>query len=312
MLLRLVVIAASLLPGCASLALDDGTGTSWNLPNHLADAARPPVRLSVIHTGETQGPKGFLVDGACWTQTVKLSHVAILVEHPNATFLFDTGLGRNVDAQTADWSFWRHHMFSYTRHTSAVEQLEAHGFPSSTVDYVVLSHLHWDHASGVPDFPHARVMVPAVERTEAMRHATETSGFIGSQYNAKSVQWADVAFEDGAVGPFPASKDLFHDGSVILLPLEGHTPGSMAMLLELGSGRRVLFVGDLVWLHDGVEHPAQRSVIARNPVDGDADRNWKAIQRVHHFHKANPDILIAPAHDAEVMATLAAFPLWER
>jgi glyoxylase-like metal-dependent hydrolase (beta-lactamase superfamily II) len=63
-----------------------------------------------------------------------------------------------------------------------------------------------------------------------------------------------------ALGPFPASEDLLGDGTCIVVPTPGHTPGHLAMLVR-GDGRTWLLAGDLA--HDLDELERTQPAVAR-------------------------------------------------
>jgi glyoxylase-like metal-dependent hydrolase (beta-lactamase superfamily II) len=111
---------------------------------------------------------------------------------------------------------------------------------------------------------------------------------------------------------FLRSLDLFGDGSVVLVPLEGHTPGSIGMFVNLRSGKRFFFVGDLTWAIDGVTIPAERPWVARKLADVDERVVRRSIVRVHELAKKYPDLIVVPAHDRRVHATIAQLPDAER
>jgi glyoxylase-like metal-dependent hydrolase (beta-lactamase superfamily II) len=70
-------------------------------------------------------------------------------------------------------------------------------------------------------------------------------------------------FDGPAVWGFPASHDVLGDGSIVAVPLPGHTPGSAGYVVSSGDGARWLFVGDAVWAREGIERPAAKGVFAR-------------------------------------------------
>ena len=52
---------------------------------------------------------------------------------------------------------------------------------------------------------------------------------------------------------FSASYDVWGDGSIVLVPAPGHTPGSIVVFITLQSGKRYALIGDLTWQLDGIE-----------------------------------------------------------
>ena len=113
----------------------------------------------------------------------------------------------------------------------------------------LLTHAHWDHASGVPDFPDVPVLPTAAEY-----RFIDVGGF--ATQTARSMK-ATAAFQEYAFDGVPylgfdRSRDLYGDGSIVIVPVPGHTPGSVAVFVTLPGGACYAFVGDLVWQLEGL------------------------------------------------------------
>jgi len=98
------------------------------------------------------------------------------------------------------------------------------------------------------------------------------------------------------------------DGSVVLVPSPGHTPGSVIAFITLPSGARYALLGDLVWQKEGIDLPAERPWIARYLIGEDSAQVRENILHMAALQKAFPEMKLLPAHDARVMATLPVFP----
>src|SRR5262249_44626100 len=112
----------------------------------------------------------------------------------------------------------------------------------------------------------------------------------------------------GRYEDFDRSFDLFGDGTVVLVPLPGHTPGSIGMFVNLRSGKRFFFTGDLTWALEGIQLPAERPWTSRMLVDRDPELVRRSILKVYQLTKRYPDLVIVPAHDRRVHDLIAAFP----
>ena len=119
-------------------------------------------------------------------------------------------------------------------------------------------------------------------------------------------------FTGGRYEDFEQSLDLFDDGSVVLVPLPGHTDGSTGVFVNLRSGKRFLFTGDLTWAMEGFELPAERPWLARKLVDFNEDQVRRSIVKVHQLMKHDPDLIVVPAHDRRVHDRIQALPRFER
>lgn len=273
-------------------------------------AASPPADLSysTMLTSQSAGaPEGVLVGGGRWSATRRPVQFAVLVRHPKGNLLFDTGLGCQHAEQFADNNWLHRQLFAYTMRAAVKTQLEAQGMADLPIKAIIPSHMHWDHIGGLPDFPATPVWAPPAERQQA--EAGAPPAFLRSQFNGVT-QWQDLRFEHGPVLGFDRSQDVFGDGSVILLPMPGHTAGQVGMLLSLPSGKRLLFTADTTWTLQGIEVPADRSWLLRRAVDLDHDEgaNQRAIVHLHLLARRFPQIQMVPAHDEQVFATLPRFP----
>jgi glyoxylase-like metal-dependent hydrolase (beta-lactamase superfamily II) len=110
----------------------------------------------------------------------------------------------------------------------------------------------------------------------------------------------------------PDPSTFYGDGSIVFVPLPGHTPGSIGMFVNLRSGKRFFFIGDLTWALEGVELPAERPWISRKLVDRDEAQVRASIIKVHRLSKRYPELVIVPAHDRRVYDRIANFPGFEQ
>jgi glyoxylase-like metal-dependent hydrolase (beta-lactamase superfamily II) len=191
----------------------------------------------------------------------------------------------------------------YTKEGSLAEALKKAGAPAP--DFVVLTHGHWDHTSGLKELDHPRVVMGPGE-LEFMRSFKKDAPPVAMADHLDGARPEAVVFDGPAYEEFPASKDWFGDGSVVLVPLPGHTPGSMGVFLNRVRGRRVLFIGDAGWISDAVEAPSHKLGPFSELTDWDRARLSDTLWRLHHLRKRDPSVLIVPAHDLAAMEAVQA------
>lgn len=267
------------------------------------------LSISLIETGYARTLEAFVYRGGSYFKTRKLSHVAILVQHPNGNFLFDTGLGSQLHKQfQEEFSFIERQMFKYHKTQTVGESLEKNNFDLSAIDFIIPSHLHFDHASGIEDFAAPQVWVTKEEYAHAMSEEAVSPAFIKDQYDADQIHWKLIEFNSGPYEVFEESYDVFKDGTVILVKLPGHTNGSVGMFVNLNSGKRYFFTGDLTWAKEAILSPAEKYHIPRKIVDKDREKLKEAIMKVYYLHKKNPNIQLVPAHDYNAHLNIAKFP----
>lgn len=174
---------------------------------------------------------------------------AFLIRHPTAgAIVVDSGL----HASTIDdpvQSFGRAGRMIYrvtsTHDMCLPRQLAAHGVDVADVALVVMTHLHYDHTSGLAHLaPGTRVVVDEVE-WRAFDGGGFAEGYMHHHADER-LAWSTLDL-DGAGEPhgaFAHTLDLLGDGSVRLLSTRGHTAGHCSLLLRGAGGRRVLLCGD--------------------------------------------------------------------
>jgi len=277
------------------------TGNSFSTNNKPDPAKLPEVKLSLLKAGKMISRQAFSWRGGQWGVTYESGMAAVLVEHPRMRFLYDAGFGANVDAHAKAMPWLMQKLANYVKETPAAEQLRQRGIAPETIKTIFISHSHWDHISGIEDFPGAEVRMPGAELEFIRAH--KMPGLVDRMIDEWKVQTFD--FTSRPYENFDRSLDLFGDGSVVLVPLPGHTDGSNGMFVNLRSGKRFLFTGDLTWALEGFQLPAERPWLARKLVDYDEAEVRRSIVKVHLLMRKYPDLVVVPAHDRRVHEQIA-------
>jgi N-acyl homoserine lactone hydrolase len=119
---------------------------------------------------------------------------------------------------------------SYSLRQPAADQLTAAGYDPQSLHAILLTHSHWDHVSGLPDFPGVPVWVTPEEHQFIRK-----SGDMDFCRLFMGIRYEEYGFEGGPYLGFPASQDVYGDGSVVVVPAPGHTPGSVIIFVTLPS-----------------------------------------------------------------------------
>ncbi len=272
-------------------------------------AALPEVEVSVIESGSGGGAEFLVIEGGSWFKKYHAVHAAFLIGHPKATFLFDTGLGRLTTEQAKAKPAWWRLFFPFKQYSTTVDELARDGLAVRDIAFLIPSHLHWDHAASLPDFPDAEVRITRSEWDYGRTVARPLwHGIFPELARWPDLRWTFLEFAEKPYENFSKSLDLFGDGTIVLVPLPRHTPGHVGMFVNLRSGKRLFFVGDAVWYGEGIRRPAQRPWLASLLVGEDREPTWHTLVKLHQLHVAKPEIQIIPTHDRAAMAGLAHFP----
>jgi glyoxylase-like metal-dependent hydrolase (beta-lactamase superfamily II) len=264
--------------------------------------AHPPPLMAVyqLPTGVTHRNAAFGYRGGSYFDKRDFAMTAVLIHHPRGDLIVDTGFGRDIDAQVQAMPLWFRAMTSYRRDRPAVDRLVSAGYDLRGLRGIVLTHAHWDHVSGVSDFPPVPVLVTPEERAFIRDGGMLT---VTARQTTKD-RLETYGFEGGPYLGFPRSHDVYGDGSIVVVPAPGHTPGSVVVFLSLPSGTHYALVGDLVWQLEGITEREERAWIVE--VIGKSDRPGA---RANILHMAAllarfPDLIIVPAHDSRGFARM--------
>ena len=306
---RLLLAVFSLL--LASHALAGQVPPPAPAPPTTATATESPhVGLSIIRTASSNTLEALLYAGGSWSRQAQVNFSAFLIKHGQSLLLFDTGLGSQVAAQyRQDMPVWARPFFKYNEPVvPAHSQLDQAGMGPLTT--IILSHSHWDHASGLVDFAQATVWASAAELA-VIRHAGDSfGGAWPSQVGSPTIHWKSLEFLPSPFEGFDTSLDWFGDGSVVLVPLYGHTPGSVGVFVTVDSGHRYFLVGDAVWRAAALKAAQPKFWAARWLVDHDCEQTQQVIEQIRAVVERHPDLSVVPSHDAAVQDSLGYFPAW--
>lgn len=291
------VVAGAVIFGLVILFLHTFSASPLPKPEPyagLVPSATPPKETAVLAlvTGVNHRVAAYGYRGGSMFERREFSMAATLVKHPKGDLLIDTGFGRNIDQQFRSMPFIFRAITFYSLWQPAVDQLKAADYDLKSLRAILLTHSHWDHVSGLPDFPGVPVWVTREEH-EFIRK----SGDMDFCRLFTGIRYEEYGFEGGPYLGFPVSHDVYADGSIVVVPAPGHTPGSVIIFVTLQNGTRYAFVGDLVWQLEGITQREERPWITRRKADTDAEGTRENLLRMVALKERLPDLVIIPAHD---------------
>lgn len=234
---------------------------------------------------------------------------AFLIRHRDGLVMFDTGLDPAIKTdpdyiQQAIGKYLVDRIFQLEigPDDKLGQQLEKRGVDPADIRTAVISHLHFDHVGGIADIPQADLVVSQAEWDQLSLPHPEQEWILREHIEIPGAKWRPIEFEppsDPVLSMFDGCFDLFGDGSMILLPTPGHTPGSLSMLVRTEGKPPVLLAGDLGY---GAQY-IQRDQL---PGTGDAVTLRHSYAQVHALMDRLPDLILVPSHDDKGAAALEA------
>lgn len=246
-------------------------------------------------SGSGRGPWRFLKTLLDTTWTAPLPIHAWVIEHPEGVILIDTGETARA-AEPGYFPRWHPYFrFGLTERVDPEAEigpaLRGLGIGPEDVRWVVMTHLHTDHAGGLGHVAGSEVLVSAEEYEDARGFMGKVRGYL-PQHWPRDFSPTLVRFPSEPFGPFPESHPLTGAGDVRLVPTPGHTRGHLSVAVELGDVV-LFFAGDASYteanLHAGI-------------VDGVAsmgageDAAARTLARIRTLGETRP-LVYLPSHD---------------
>lgn len=245
------------------------------------------MKMHVLSGGRLRVRKAMYDADAPRGETLDVPVSCILLRHDQGNVLFDTGCNpaAAVDPQ-ARWGDLAKIMTPVAPpEDNVVTGLGAVGLSCDDIDVVVCSHLHADHCGCNTFFKRATVVIHAKEIEAARAPDALAAGYIAAE-------WEQATAPDALHG----ERDLFGDGRLVILPLPGHTPGTIGALVALEKSGTFLLASDTVSLRSTLD----TGVIPRNTRDPDALA--RSLAEVRRIEAAGATVLCG--HDQAQWGTL--------
>jgi glyoxylase-like metal-dependent hydrolase (beta-lactamase superfamily II) len=247
---------------------------------------------------------------ACWIETGKTfsdfsfgsTAGSILVRHPAGNLLIDTGNSSHFNDEIRGYPFgtWFKLQFLAGQLKPVVplsELLRRMKEDPAKLRWVILSHAHLDHSGGLMDLPRVSVLLSQEELQFANDLNVQAKGFVIASHVQKfpALGAPTLRLDPQPYETFDESADLYKDGSVVVVPLRGHTPGSVGIFVNLSPSRRLFYVGDAVDDERGFQERVGKSLVLRDSDNDEALAN-QIVARLNDLHEKLPELAIIPAH----------------
>ncbi|KQW43648.1 MULTISPECIES: MBL fold metallo-hydrolase [unclassified Roseateles] len=241
----------------------------------------------------------------------------LLVETRDGLALVDTGFGqRDVANPRARLSGFFLALLSpdFRQEMTAAHQIAALGYRPADVRHIVLTHLDFDHAGGLDDFPETTIHLLQRERDEAFRQTTwlDRQRYRPQQWSSHP-RWR-LHGASGGEAWFGFDQVCTGQGlpaGIALVPLPGHTFGHAGVAVDMG-GRWLLQAGDAYFHH--------REMDAERPWCTPGLRAYQTLmeksrqtrlanqERLRRFAAGHPEVQVFCSHDPQEFERLSGRP----
>jgi len=247
-----------------------------------ASAQQPAaeVTLTRLDCGNGNNDQRRFSDSFAYTNPqVPFTFSCYVIKHGNDYMVWDTGYlpGSNPNASNVTLG----------------EQLAQMNVKPDQVKFVGISHFHADHTGQLDTVPNATLLIG--EREWAA--LTAPKPMAGANV-AGFKHWISGG---GKVEPQAADKDVFGDGTVMILRTPGHTPGHQSLLVRLKEKGPVILLGDAAHFHENYENNGVPS------FNYDRAETLASLDRIKQIEK-NLHATVIIQHDPRDVGKLPAFP----
>lgn len=245
------------------------------------------MKLNFLAAGRLRMKKGIYIPGADRSEMIDLPVSSALIQHKQGNVLFDTGCHPSVvDHAEERWGALARAMKPImSADETLLPSLACVGLGPDDIDVVVNSHLHPDHCGCNQFFKKATIIAHAKEVEAANAPDAEAAGYFRAD-------WAGGQPIEAVTG----ERDLFGDGRVVLLPLPGHTPGTIGARVNLDRDGEFLLASDAISLRQSLD----TDTAPRNTWN--AELLLKSFEEVRRIEKSGATVICG--HDDQQWQSL--------
>jgi 4-pyridoxolactonase len=247
------------------------------------------IKVYLLESGSLVRDQVFMTWNYGWNKEIRYPVYSVFVDHPQGRVLIDTGFDRA----------WVERVLPYekpnqTEEQAIVAQLAKIGVLPETVDFVVNSHLHFDHCSGNRYFPGARFIMSK----EELRHAFVPDPWeqLGYDRNLVDLQGARYTLLESL-----GDSEYTVLPGITLIETPGHSKGHLSVIVHPTNDQPMIFPIDVAY--------TQRNLCERvlMGLHSDPEDLMRSMQRIEEYARRLGGRIFF-SHDADDYATYKKAP----
>ena len=241
------------------------------------------MKLYIMKVGRLDMPdKGHMTPGKDVGTPISMPVYTYLIEHPNGLVLVDAGVENSGPA-------------TVNEEDRIENRLAAIGYKPEDINYVIMTHMHVDHAAYMTKFPQATFVIRKEELRAAWWSEFCEHGYVYDHYkDTRDYKYLEPLDDE--------DFDLFMDGSIVCIDTKGHTRGHQSVILDLNETGKTVIVGDAASLQENLDYRIQPGICSNT---------WYALQslnKLEHLRMAGYNLLYG--HDVDQEKTLRLSPAY--
>ncbi|CZR54237.1 uncharacterized protein PAC_04120 [Phialocephala subalpina] len=302
-------------------------------PSPPLDDSLATVKVDALSAGHLTLPERHFVHPASDEARSTVPSLAFLIQHENVEtgrttrIVFDLGLRRNLERYSEPIQRHAATRQPISTDPDVVKSLKAGGLTPDDIDYVIYSHVHWDHVGEPHDFSQSIFVVG--HGAPDLFHGTSTSLRGGHSFFESDLlpQGRTIELSSPTQRPLgitqshsqkpgtpnfhqpwtshlhlPHVIDLFQDGSLYIVDTPGHLPGHINLLARTGPNESVYLAGDAC--HDRRILRKEKTIGTWPDAEGytccihaNREKAEETIERIRELEKQGVEVIFA--HDVE-------------
>lgn len=266
------------------------------------------IKVHVIHTGTVIVNKNlpYTHQGASpysWTglfqpksDLIEVPVSTYLIEHPKGLVLIDSGWS---SVNRTHWGQIKNLSFQYPVNKCRLpvgqaidEQLSAMGIKPQDLSFVLMSHLHCDHADGLRLIKSAPEILTSAEEL----HASHKDRLHYLSNELKGIAIKPFQYQESQLGPYHRSYDVFGDGLIQMVWTPGHSAGlSSTIIRSLQTDKFLLLGSDVGYSFKSFEQELVPSVHVN------VEQAKASLARVKEVSEEPNCLMVVANHDPEIV-----------